>query len=231
MDAKPSGNGTGMRAVAREAIRRRIASGVLQPGERLTESVLSTELGVSRSPLREALRELEQQGLVVSYPKRGSFVADLSEEDVAEVILLRAWLEGLAARLASERMNRLDFRHLEGLVETMEGAGQEEGALREALVEADAAYHTAVVRFSGHRRLLGVWQGIDPLVWLMRVRRDDPGPDPVAVAAEHRELIAALREGPEEAEMAARYHVVRGLDERPRAWVASAGVGRKGDRG
>jgi DNA-binding GntR family transcriptional regulator len=209
-----------MRGVARDAIRRLIASGTLAAGVRLVEASLSSQIGVSRSPIREALRELEQQGLVVSYPGRGCFVADLSEDDVSEVILLRAWLEGLAARLASDRMNRLDFAQLESLVASMERAAEAQPFHREALVEADAAYHTAVVRLSGHRRLLGVWQGIDPLVWLMRVRRDDPGTDPTAVAAEHRELITALREGPEAAETAARYHVVRGLDQPPPSWAA-----------
>src|SRR5688500_14409919 len=91
-----------LRAAAREAIRLRIASGRLRPGDRLNEAALSAELGVSRSPVREALRELEQHGLVVSYPNRGCFVADLTDRDVEEVVLLRGWLEGLAARLAAD---------------------------------------------------------------------------------------------------------------------------------
>jgi DNA-binding GntR family transcriptional regulator len=219
LDTVPAaGSGAGMRAVARAAIRRLIASGALRPGDRLTEAALSARIGVSRSPIREALRELEQQGLVVSYPNRGSFVVDLDDEDAEEVILLRGWLEGLAARLASDRMSRLDFRQLEDYVQAM-AAG--DPAHPQALVEADAAFHTAVVRLSGHRRLYAIWQGIDPLVWLMRIRRDRRTPDEAeSIAAEHREVIAALREGPDAAEAAARYHVVRGLDRPPRAWAA-----------
>jgi DNA-binding GntR family transcriptional regulator len=76
-----------------------------------------------------------------------------------------------------------------------------------------------VIRLSGHRRLAAIWRGIDPLVWLIRTRHDPRVSDQAeALVAEHRELLAALRAGPDAAEAAARYHVVRGLDRPPRAW-------------
>ena len=208
-----------LRATAREAIRRLIASGRLSPGDRLNEAALSAELGVSRSPIREALRELEQAGLVVSYPNRGCFVADLTAADVEEVVLLRAWLEGLAARLAADRVNRRDLAELESTIETMARIGRDPAPETQAFVEADAAFHSAVIRLSGHRRLAAIWSGIDPLVWLIRTRHDPRVSDQAeALVAEHRELLAALRAGPDAAEAAARYHVVRGLDRPPRAW-------------
>lgn len=213
-----------LRAAAREAIRLRIATGRSRPGDRLNEAALSAELGVSRSPVREALCELEQHGLVVSYPNRGGFVADLTDRDVEEVVLLRGWLEGLAARLAADRVSRRDLAELESLVEAMARAAQAVPADAQAFIEADAAFHTAVVSLSGHRRLAGIWHGIDPPVWLIRTRHNPQLPDRAeALVAEHRELLAALREGPAAAEAAARYHVVRGLDHPPRAWAPPLG--------
>jgi len=165
------------------------------------------------------LRELEQAGLVVSYPNRGCFVADLTAADVEEVVLLRAWLEGLAARLAADRVNRRDLAELESTIETMARIGRDPAPETQAFVEADAAFHSAVIRLSGHRRLAAIWSGIDPLVWLIRTRHDPRVSDQAeALVAEHRELLAALRAGPDAAEAAARYHVVRGLDRPPRAW-------------
>jgi DNA-binding GntR family transcriptional regulator len=207
----------GLRAAARDAIRRLIASGRFKPGDRLGEPQLAAEIGASRSPVREALRELEQQGLVVSYPNRGCFVASLTPQDVEEVVTLRAWLEGLAARLASDRLNRLDLRHMGEIVEQMARSDADQVRPR---ADLDAAFHLAIVRRSGNRRLLAIWESIDPLVWLIRLRGDSRAPTSEQLATEHRELIDALKAGPDAAEAAARYHVVRGLDHLPRAWAA-----------
>jgi DNA-binding GntR family transcriptional regulator len=221
LEGEPCAAPAGLRAAARDAIRQLIASGKVRPGDRLSEPQLAAEIGTSRSPVREALRELEQQGLVVSYPNRGCFVATLSERDVDELVTLRAALEGLAARLASDRLNRLDLARLSDIVEQMARVGrdQTDGAEQaRPLAELDAAFHLAIVQRSGHRRLLAVWESIDPLVWLIRLRGDSRAPSVAQLAAEHRELIDALKVGPDAAEVAARFHVVRGLDRPPQAW-------------
>src|SRR5919199_1225673 len=99
-----------LRERARAGIREAIASGELQPGDQIVETAMAAKIGVSRSPVREALRRLEQQGLVEAIPNRGTFVAALDEADVEEIVLLRGALEGLAARLAADRMGRRDLR-------------------------------------------------------------------------------------------------------------------------
>jgi DNA-binding GntR family transcriptional regulator len=218
------------RAAVRAAIRRRIAAGTLRPGDPLREAALAAELGVSRSPVREALRELEQQGLVQSFPHRGCFVATLAAPDVEEIVMLRAWLEGLAAYLAADRMGRADFRELAAAAGAIErarsgpGGRSGRGDVRDptALLEADAAFHTALVRFSANRRLVQIWEGIDPLVWLIRLSdAAGRGSAASALAAEHHELVAALRKGPAAAEAAVRHHIVRGLEHPPRGWPAT----------
>ena len=211
-----------LRERARAGIREAIASGELKPGEQIVEAAIAAKIGVSRSPVREALRQLEQQGLVESVPNRGTFVAALDEGDVEEIVLLRGALEGLAARLAADRMGRRDVRALEDVVARMErhsGPGAREES---AFIEADAEFHSALVRFSGHRRLQRMWAELDPFIWLLTVdaegirRGDRP-----AVAAEHRQLLNPLGSGdPEAAQRAVWRHITGPLavlpDERGR---------------
>ena len=92
-----------LREVIADEVRTAILDGRFQPGERLVEDRLAAAYGVSRNPVREALRALEGEGLVVVKPRRGAFVATLSGDEAHEIIELRAALEGLSARLAARR--------------------------------------------------------------------------------------------------------------------------------
>jgi DNA-binding GntR family transcriptional regulator len=214
-----------LRERVRAAIRDAIASGTLKPGDQLVEDRIARDLGVSRSPVREALRQLEQHGLVVSIPNRGSFVAALTPEDVEEVTLLRGALEGLAARLAADRMGRRDLRTLEEIVDRMGHLTGRSADEERGFVEADAEFHEALVRFAGHRRLQQLWSVLDPFIWLLAVR--DPANkadlDRAAIAAEHRELLDALAAGePERAQQALWHHIVRGWPTPPGRSPAAA---------
>src|SRR6266550_2914870 len=112
----PSGlrsvEGGGLRHEISDILREAIWTGVLRPGQRLSENWLAGEIGVSRPPLREAIRVLEQEGLVVSIPRRGSFVRTLAGQDISEIYTVRCALEGMAAELAMEalphELERLD---------------------------------------------------------------------------------------------------------------------------
>ena len=203
-----------LRTHVRDAIRQLIATGELKAGDRLGEEQLSARLGVSRSPIREALRELEQQGVVVSYPNRGSFVVSLDQTDIDEILVVRASLEGLAARLASDRLARRDFDALERIVDRMDAAAQRTPPDATGVVQADAELHAALVAASGNRRLQRIWGSLDPIVWMIRLRPLEDRPERHRqVPGEHRELLNALRAGPDKAEAAARFHVVRGVQQ------------------
>ena len=202
-----------LRERARAGIREAIASGELKPGDQVVEAAMAAKIGVSRSPVREALRQLEQQGLVESVPNKGTFVAALGPEDVEEIVLLRGALEGLAARLAADRMGRRDVRTLEEIVQRMErhtGPGAHEES---AFIEADAEFHSALVRFSGHRRLQRMWSELDPFIWLLTVHRDGVRRNErPAMADEHRALLETLSAGePETAQQAVWGHITRPL--------------------
>ena len=97
-----------LRDVVFENLRGAIVEGRLKPGERLMEVQLAEQLGVSRTPVREAIRKLELEGLVVMLPRKGAYVANMSLKDLIDVLEIRASLEGLAASLAAERITDED---------------------------------------------------------------------------------------------------------------------------
>ena len=98
-----------LREVVCETLREAIRDGILEPGERLMEIQIAEELGVSRTPVREAIRKLELEGYVVMLPRRGTYVANLSIKDINEVYEIRASIDALAAGLAAERGHRITF--------------------------------------------------------------------------------------------------------------------------
>lgn len=227
-----------LRERARSGIREAIASGELRPGDQIVEATMAAKIGVSRSPVREALRELEQHGLLVSIPNRGTFVAEMTPEDVEEIIQLRGALEGLAARLAADRMGRRDQRALEDIVERMERLSLiSRPSVEElsAFVEADGEFHSALVRFSGHRRVHRLWNELDPFIWLLSVslfhqRNEWQALDRPAIAREHRELLDMLVEGdPEQAQQAVWQHIVRRAD-LPAYWPPQGDALERADR-
>src|SRR5690606_11186911 len=120
-------------------------------------------MGVSQAPVREAIRELEQAGLVVSYPNRGAFVRELTPKDIREIYSLRAVLERFAVEQAVKAFDAADFDHLEALVSEM--VGHARAGDTKAFVEADYAFHAYVCQKSGHALLYKTWKGISPWNW------------------------------------------------------------------
>jgi DNA-binding GntR family transcriptional regulator len=138
-----------------EQITDAIVTGRLTPGERLVEARLGDQLGVSRGPVREALRRLEQMGLVEKTPYQGTFVSDLSDQDVEELHGVRVPLEGLAARLAAKRSEPKLLDTLKTILDEMREAGTAGDPGR--MVELDMAFHNALIELSGHRLLGELW--------------------------------------------------------------------------
>lgn len=143
-----------LREVVSEALREAIVAGILQPGERLMEIQLAEELGVSRTPVREAIRKLELEGFVVMVPRRGTYVADLSIKDINEVYEIRTSLDVLAAGLAAERITEEELEQMERLlVEIGEYMDKED---IERIVEVDTKFHDILYRASRNDRLVGI---------------------------------------------------------------------------
>lgn len=142
--------------VVRDELRRRIISGQLVPGARLIETAIADELGVSRGPVRSAIRQLELEGFVVLSPRRGASVATISVAEALECYEVRAAVEGLAASRAAIRRSDDDLERLRGVLR----AGQEslDQGRWEELSQLNNDFHVALAKASGNNEL----------VWLMR---------------------------------------------------------------
>jgi DNA-binding GntR family transcriptional regulator len=177
-------------------LRQDILSGILPPGERLIEEQLTQRFGISRAPLREALRELAQQGLVEHSPRRGVRVAELSAEDVDELFGLRDLLE----RYAMERA--LPLRHSRGLADLTGAWDAMAAAVRagEVLAENEAhrRFHIEVVALAGQRQLLMAFEPVIlklQLYMAANLRREAEHRAPWEGVERHRRLLDAITTG------------------------------------
>lgn len=175
-------------------LRQAIIEGRVPPGEHLAESSLATQLGVSRSPVREALRLLEREGLVLALPNRGSFVRQFTAHDVEEIFSLRVAIESLAAEWAVEHLKEDDLQELERLLEVQREAAAQ-GDIRH-LNEVDVAFHEYICRQSGHSRVMQIWEGIrSQCLVLFHLRlRTYPDYVPQTVLSDHAQFLQAFRE-------------------------------------
>ena len=141
-----------LREIVFETIRNAIISGDLKPGERVMEVQMAESLGVSRTPVREAIRKLELEGLVIMLPRKGAYVADLSVKDLTEVMEIRASLEGLAAGMASIRIDEAEIEELEVRALKFHKSIEEDNV--DALILSDLEFHDAIFRASRNERLI-----------------------------------------------------------------------------
>jgi DNA-binding GntR family transcriptional regulator len=138
-----------------DLVRDAIISGVLEPGERLTESIIAQQMNVSRAPLREALRQLEEEGLVVRQPNRGCSVVDLSEQDIREIFSLRCTLECMAIEWAVANLTPADFAEMRASIEQCRQAIDANDPDR--LTRLDMQFHERICARAMHGRLLKAW--------------------------------------------------------------------------
>ena len=135
-----------------------ILDGALAPGTQLLEMELQEQLGVSRSPLREAFRDLEKKGLVVILPRRGAFVKEITLRDIQENFPVRGNLEGLAARLAYGKLSPLDLARMRAALEGMKRAGRTKD--REAYRQNHKIFHDIFTAASDNRLLIDILQNL-----------------------------------------------------------------------
>lgn len=180
-----------LREIVFESIREAIINGTLKQGERLMETQLAEELGVSRTPVREAIRKLELEGLVVMVPRKGAYVAGISARDAADILEIRAALEGLAAKLAAERITPDEIEELSNDIEGM-GQAIDKGDLDTA-IEYDTKFHTVLISASRNTRLVSMVSNLQEQVMRFRVMltitRQDLARDSLL---EHRRIVDAL---------------------------------------
>lgn len=187
-----------------DELRGRILNGSYLPGERLTEERLADDFGVSRSPVREALRVIATEGLVRINPRRGAEVSTPDPESAEDLLQVRSRLEPLAARLAAQRATPADIDALRSLLEQSRLATEAKDL--DAVAELNTRLHMEVVRIADSRWLSAFARRMYLHVqWIFRVSADRRAPHSWR---EHIVLIDAIESGdPDRAEEAAASHV------------------------
>lgn len=201
-----------VRESVHDVLRRMIFTGALAPGERLVEAELARQLGTSRAPVREAVRQLERDGLLQHNPRRGCVVTALTGEDIRDLYSLRALVEGFAVRRTAGRVSPEALAQLEGLIREMESAAEQQKITD--LIDADVRFHDLMVSLAGSSQLHRVWSLLNPQTWtVLSVTRLD-GRSLSMIAARHRPVLEALASGdPERAEVAVKHHILELADE------------------
>lgn len=201
-----AGTEKSLRGQVFDKIRSDILNGKYKRGEELVESSIGKELGISRTPVREAIRQLELEGLVQLVPNKGAFVTGISEKDVRDIYLIRARLEGLAARMAAKNITPELLEAMEETVVLSEYHAKKEHY--EQVCEMDSKFHKLLYKASGSRILEHTLTDFHQYVQrvrmasIMQKRRMEKSND------EHDAILTAIREHDEEkAELVATRHI------------------------
>ena len=173
-----------------DSIRRAIFSGDLQAGQQVNQAQIAEQLGTSRGPVREALRQLEEEGLIQNVPYKGTFVIDISPEYIEELYGVRRVLEVFAIRRASERASREDLDALRATVAQMRQAA--EASDLDLTRELDLWFHHLICQSAHHSLLLQLWKSKEAGVRLCLAHGHSAYKDPREIIGTHPDILAAL---------------------------------------
>jgi len=197
-----------LREMVYEELKIQILTGAIVPGTRMMEVDLAEEMGVSRTPIREAIRKLEKEGLVTIEPRRGAYASMISTQDMVEILEVRQDLEGLAAYFAASRMSPVEMEELREVADRY-NAAVKEGSMKD-MIRYDTQFHRMIVDSCNNKILVNMVEQLQELVlrfqyiYYDNFRRADNMP------AEHREIIEAIASGDEDrARAAADVHIDR----------------------
>jgi DNA-binding GntR family transcriptional regulator len=182
-----------LREQVADEIRNAIIEGRLKPNDHIPEIALTEQLGVSRTPVREALILLERETLVVSVPNRGCFVRAFNEQDVEDLFSMRTNLENFAAELIIDKLTDRDLDHLQALVEEQRSYIDKNDF--KLLRRADMAFHQFLTSYSRHPMLMRSWQEIvAQIAALLYIRAEhNPQYDELGVVRDHQSILDAYR--------------------------------------
>ena len=195
-----------LRDVVFNTLRQAILKGELAPGERLMEIQLAERLGVSRTPIREAIRKLELEGLVLMIPRKGAEVAKISEKSLRDVLEVRRSLEELAIELACQRMTPEDIEELEKKQEEFQAAITN-GKVME-IAETDEAYHDVIYKGTCNDRLVQMINNLREQMYRYRLEYIKDEDKRQVLLVEHENILRAVKQRKtEEAKEAMREHI------------------------
>jgi len=191
---EPIANGS-MRSRLTDWLFDAILRGDLAPGARIVEGKLAHRLGVAQTTLREALQELEHQGLLTKSQRRGNFVVKLTVKDMEDIYVVRRELEPIAAALAHQRMTAKDYQELTRIMEDMRLAGTHKEYIQ--VLKLDMLFHQTIWRFSGNHSVERALNAVSPPGFAYYMIRISDGVvyDLEKDYEEHQALLAALKKG------------------------------------
>ncbi len=195
-----------LRDVIFNSLREAIIVGELKPGERLMEVHLAEKMGVSRTPVREAIRKLELEGFVTMIPRKGAHVAELSVKDIMDVLELRASLDGLAASLAAKRIRKDELNSLKSVYASLNDYIEKDNL--QGSIKKDIEFHEIIYRASRNDRLIQIIDNLREQVLRFRVLYLKDYGSPKNLIPEHNEIFNSIKNHDcEKAEKAAEQHI------------------------
>ena len=180
-----------LRDVVFNTLRDAILTGKLVPGERLMENQLAEKLGVSRTPVREALRMLELENLVELVPRKGAQVLDMSEKDIVNILEVRSALEGLATSVACKKMSKEDLQQLKNMEVDFEKAVAENDV--EHFVDIDEDFHDLIFAATENDKLINIFRNLRIQLYRYRMAQAKNNETSMStIVAPHRSIIRAI---------------------------------------
>jgi DNA-binding GntR family transcriptional regulator len=179
--------------LAYQKIKQAILTFQFLPNQNLVEGELAAQLGISKTPVRDALMRLEREGLVMRQPYKGTFVTDINKQDMVNIFEIRVVLEGLAVRLAVDALTPADFNRLEHLLEVHERALQDKNYGRAS--EINNEFHGVIIGKCSNARLQEMLMNLDDHLKRYRLLSVAQGTRMEKSIPEHRQIFEALRAG------------------------------------
>ncbi len=180
-----------LRDVVFETIRNAILSGQLKPNERLMETQLAEKLGVSRTPVREAIRKLELEGLVTMIPRKGAYVSELSLEEIMETFEVRESLEVLAITLAFNNFTDKDIKEIEEIQDKFAEACKKKDIKK--IINFDFEIHKKIYILSKNNRLISIMESLNEVLSRFRMIYYYEFISSESIVKQHEEIIEAIR--------------------------------------
>lgn len=179
-----------LRDVVFNTLREAILKGELKPGERLMELQLAAKLGVSRTPIREAIRMLEQEGLAVTIPRKGAEVAKMTEKDMEDVLQIREALDELAAKIACEQITEEQLNDLVNAMHEFEATTQTGNLKR--IAEMDVKFHDIIYQSTGNPKLVNMLNNLREQMYRYRVEYLKDEKNYPTLLKEHKEIVEGM---------------------------------------
>lgn len=194
------------------AIRHQIFSGVLRPNQRVVEAEIAAEMGISRGPVREAFAELEKEGLIITYPRKGTYVQSFELKDIEEIYTLRALLEGFAVSLALDRLQEQDLAYLRDLLDQIVEMAEKKDVIE--VSRLNMQFHKKIMELSNHKRLYDSWQSLLAQTQMLSAMTTEYYTSLIDIRKSHEILLDALATGDRDhIKRSFEHHILKSMNE------------------